>query len=73
MIYKLNQRVLTPHGEGEIVGFERFNSKGFTDMPSTEDDGENRIIVKLDHPEKWSGSATSGYPHYWHRDIQEAN
>lgn len=56
---KVGSRVETPHGGGEVIGYE---FKG---------ESHQRYIVKLDNPENWAFSAQGCIPHYFQRDIKK--
>ncbi|ATW58297.1 hypothetical protein CNR37_00090 [Pseudomonas phage ventosus] len=49
---QLNDKVLTDHGEGVVVGWESFNRDGSSAGLSLEDTG-NRVAVKLDDGHSW--------------------
>jgi hypothetical protein len=68
MFYK-DQKVQTPHGKGSIVGFEKFNTKGFSDHHSDTDIG-GRIIVKLEQPHTWKPTAMTPDPYYFRREVE---
>lgn len=70
-MYTKGQRVHTPHGPGTVLGFERFGSDGHT-APMSETDVEGsscRVIVQLDEPGNWRGSAKGHPPHYFRCEI----
>lgn len=49
---ELNDKVLTDHGEGVVVGWEAFDRDGKSIELSTEDNG-NRVAVKLNDGHSW--------------------
>lgn len=72
-MYQVKQRVLTCRGLGTVEGFERFDSKGNTAPVSLTDteDSTARVIVALDHPERWSlGTVESPHPYMYRRDLR---
>jgi hypothetical protein len=46
----------TRHGSGVVIGFERFNSKGFSDTMADIQKGKERIILKLNEGSTWNSS-----------------
>lgn len=49
---QLNDKVLTDHGTGVVVGWEAFDKEGHTIELSKVDNG-NRVAVKLDVGHSW--------------------
>ena len=70
-IFRAGQRVLTHHlGAGKVVGFERFGAGGNSGPPSLRDDGDGRVIVELDEPERWAFHGQGkGLPHFQRREL----
>lgn len=73
----VNDRVMTPHGPGTIVGFETFDPGTGRCQALTAYTVDSRAAVKLDNPEAWAGSVPTpcyqtgrGLPHYWHHELK---
>lgn len=49
---QINDKVVTDHGPGVVVGWEAFDKEGNSIELSTEDNG-NRVAVKLDDGHSW--------------------
>lgn len=54
-LYTVGQRVLTPYGEGTVLGFEAFGDDGMSIDHCQVDNGVSRIVVQLDRPEDFAG------------------
>jgi hypothetical protein len=52
---KLGDRLLVPHGKATVIGFERFNSKGFSApmSPVQSEAMDERIVCTLDDGHTW--------------------
>lgn len=68
--YTKGQHVVTPHGAGKVVGFERFDEYGMSLPPTDVDPGEGRVLVALVNPSNWLASVlTESLPHYARSEL----
>lgn len=70
---KVGQRVMTkPFGPGEVLGFECFSGDGRRSLVDDHDNGESRVLVKLDRPERWLlTSEKQPHPFMMRSDFEE--
>lgn len=67
------QKVNTHLGTGTVLGFEVFNSKGFS-LPLSDVDPEDgcRVVVQLHDPRQWVATRQTEHPYLFRRDIKKA-
>lgn len=71
MIYRQDQRVMTPYGQAKVLAFERFDrASGRSIEPSISDypGSDSRVIVRLDTPTNWP-CHQYGDPYLYRKDL----
>lgn len=67
--FYLGESVTTPLGRGEIMGFERFDRQGNSTTPSDDDNGVQRVIVKLDDSTRWAPTKLTPHPYFGRHEL----